>query len=107
MHAKTGSSNGFRIVPSSVQCFAGFHQERHAVPPRVVDEESRGREGRGDAPLGHRRVVDVGGVRFPAFRVALVLPYHNIVQLQLPHRSQHFHLNKKARAFRGSVSVHR
>ncbi|BAS84675.1 Os03g0412850, partial [Oryza sativa Japonica Group] len=78
--------------PSRVQGLAGLHEEGDAVPAGVVDEEGGGGERRRDAAARHRRVVHVRRVRLPALAVPLVLTHHHVLQPQLPHRPQHFHL---------------
>lgn len=80
--------------PSRVQGLAGLHEEGDAVPAGVVDEEGGGGERRRDAAARHRRVVHVRRVRLPALAVPLVLTHHHVLQPQLPHRPQHFHLIK-------------
>jgi len=77
-----------------VQRLATLHDERHAVPPLVLDLHDRGGEG-GRARAGrHRRVVQVAQplvLRRPV-RIADVLAEHNVLQPDARYRLEHLDL---------------
>ena len=75
-----------------VQRLASLHEERHAVPSRVVDEEGHRRERRALATGRHGLVVEVPGELLVPVSPALVLTQHDVIHLDGSDASNHLDL---------------